>query len=81
MTASTELLCKLKLAAILLDVRNQPRAAMQIVDGLDFASLSVVQNRKRDQIRAQALQLIEAGHIELPLTPERVIRMYRENKP
>ena len=24
---------------------------------------------------------VEAGHIELPLTPERVIRMYRENKP
>lgn len=56
---------RLKLAAVLLGVRNQPRAALGIVEDLPCDELSDSQRRKRDQILARSKQLIASGHIEL----------------
>lgn len=55
----------LKLAAILLEINERPRAALRVLDEINESRLSPSQSRKHRQIRTQAETLIDSGHLEL----------------
>lgn len=55
----------LKLAAILLEINERPRATLRVLDEIDESRLSPSQSHKHQQIRTQAETLIDSGHLEL----------------
>lgn len=55
----------LKLAAILLEVKRRPKAALRVLQGVNRDEISDRQLRKLQEIESRSEKLIEEGHIEL----------------
>jgi hypothetical protein len=55
----------LKLAAILLEINDRPKAALRVLNNLSTGQLTDKQERKCREIQRRSEQLIEAGHLEV----------------
>jgi len=58
-------LVRLKLAAVLLEVRQRPRAALRVLAPLDPDALTEFQATRLRQIRSSAARLIDTGMVEI----------------